>query len=110
MEPALQGTSDGDPGIEIGSVVPEVTLGKQVASDQKQRVSGRIVGLSSQSLVHRLQSGRPACDDPNASRMRSVGTEVDHFIFTLLMTDRCNGNDSFPCHRCLAGVWCWRIK
>ena len=60
-------------------------------------------------------SGRPACDDPNASRMRSVGElasvqaipRVFQSVLSLVdITDLTLSCEASPGNGCLAGVWC----
>ena len=73
------------------------------------------MGSVSQSLVQWLMSGRPACDDPNASRMRSVGElasvqaipRVFQSVLSLVdITDLTLSCEASPGNGCLAGVWC----
>ena len=74
-----------------------------------------LLGSVSQSLVQWLMSGRPACDDPNASRMRSVGElasvqaipRVFQSVLSLVdITDLTLSCEASPGNGCLAGVWC----
>ena len=75
----------------------------------------KLLGSVSQSLVHRQMSGRPACDDPYASRMRPGGElasvqaipRVFPSVLSLVdITDLTLSCEASPGNGCLAGVWC----